>query len=107
MLLELLANVEGSLNSGSRLQGMQTGELRHVCHLLIDDRIILHRATAQGIEPVVHAKVVLTVIGIVSHHGHLVALGQGCVLIATERSGDVVVAKLVLRQGIATTAFLG
>ena len=89
------------------MQGMQTGKLRHISHLLVDDGIILHRATAQGIEPVVHAKVVLTVIGIVSHHGHLVAFRQDCVLTATERGGDVVVDKLIFRQRIATTAFLG
>ena len=86
---------------------MKPCELRHISHLLVDDGIIFHSAAAQRIEPVVHAEIVLAVVGIVAHYGHLVAFGQGSVLIAAYRSRDVIVAKLVLRKRIATTAFLG
>ena len=58
------------------LQGMEIGKLGHGSHLLVDAGVILHGATAQGIEPVVHTEVVGTVVGVVAHHGQLVALGQ-------------------------------
>ena len=47
-----------------------------------------------------------TVVGIVAHYGHLVALWQCGILIAAELRRNVIVAKLVLRKRIATTAFL-
>ena len=107
MLLELLANIEGSLNSGSWLQGMEIGKLGHGSHLLVDAGVILHGATAQGIEPVVHTEVVGTVVGVVAHHGQLVALGQLGVGGTAQLWLQFVIAKTVLGQRIGAATLMG
>ena len=71
-LPEVILDGEGALRGAVWLQGMEVGKGRHVGNLLIDGRVVLHRTRAEGVEAVEHAEVVATVVGIMSHHCHLI-----------------------------------
>ena len=97
-----------TLNGMIGLQGMQVLESWQSSHLLIDLGIILHGARAQRIEPIVYTEVVQREIGIVAHHGHLVALWKLGLLLTTERCRQFaqLMLILVLRQTVAPTPLM-
>ena len=88
------------------LQRVEVLELRQGRHLLVELRVVLHRARPQRIEAVVHTEVVGRQVSIVAHHRHLVALGQLGVLCTPHAGRHLVAAKAVLGQRIAATALL-
>ena len=65
----------GTLDRLGVLQGMQALEGGHGSDLLVDLGIVLHRATAQGIEAGIDAEIHLGEVGVVAHHIHLADLG--------------------------------
>ena len=98
--LQPVVGFERPLAGVCRLQRVQVGKLRHGRHFLVDGRVVLHRAAAQRVEAVVHAEVVLAVVGVVAHYGHLVALRQHGVFLASHFGRHFVACKLVLRQRV-------
>ena len=106
-VLEVIDHLQGALSRLDGLQRVEVVEARQGGHLLVDDGVVLHRAGAQGIEAVEHTEVVLAMVGIVAHDGHLVALGQLGVLLAAQPGGQLVMGEAVLRQRIGTTAGAG
>ena len=75
-LLQSAIHLQRTLNCSNRLQRMELRECWHSGYLFVDDRIILHRATAQRIESAVHTEVIIAQIGIVAHNCQLVTLRQ-------------------------------
>jgi hypothetical protein len=55
---------------------MEVGEPRQGSHLLVDGRVVFHRATAKGVKTIVHPEVVGTQVGVVAHHGEFITLWQ-------------------------------
>ena len=96
----------GAFRCFGGLQRVEVGKLRQCGHLLVELRVVLHRAGAEWIESVVHAEVIGRKIRIVANHGHLVAFGQCGVLLAAQLLWHMVVAEAVLRQGVALAARL-
>jgi hypothetical protein len=92
-----------------RLQRMKILENWQGSHLLVNLRIILHGARAQGIEPIIDTEIVLRKIGIVAHHRHLVAFRKLGFLLAAElcRQFAQLVSIHVTRQTVASTTLLG
>ena len=105
--LEVIDHLQGALSRLDGLQRVEVVEARQGGHFLVDDGVVLHRAGAQGIEAVEHTEVVLAMVGVVAHDGHLVALGQLGVLLAAQPGGQLVMGEAVLRQRIGTTAGAG
>ena len=103
-LLQVVVHLEGALASVVGLQRVQILELRHHCHFLVDDGVILHCARAKWVETVVHAEVVGRVIGVVTHHGHLVAFGQFGIVGAAHFGRHLVMRETVVGQRVATSA---
>ena len=75
-LLKVVVEVEHGLAGIGRLQRMLTGKSPKGSQFLVDDRIVFHGATAQWIESVVHAEIVVRKIRVMTHDGHLVAFRQ-------------------------------
>jgi len=69
-------------------------------------RVVFHGARAERVETVVHAEVVGRMVGVVAHHGKLVALGQLGFLGAERGRLYLVVAELVLWQAHGSPARL-
>jgi hypothetical protein len=63
---------------------MQVLEGWHGSYLLVDFGIILHGAGTQGVESIVHTKVILREVGIVTYHRHLVTLRKLRLLLTTK-----------------------
>ena len=74
--LQLVQCGQRALAGIGRLCRVQTSEGWHTRNLFVDNGIILHCAATQGIEAVVYAEVVATVVGVMSHNGYFVAFGQ-------------------------------
>ena len=87
-LLHVVIEFERALCGGLVLCGMKTCEAREGCHLLVDFGIVLHRATAQGIEARINAEVIIGHIRIVTTNGEFVHLGQLGSLFAPEFLGN-------------------
>ena len=96
----------GTLDRLVGLQRVQVLELRQGSHLLVDLRVILHRTRPQGIKAIVDAKVIGRQIGIMAHHGHLVALGQFSIALSAQLLWHLVVAEAVLGQTVTFAALL-
>ena len=54
---EVLIQTKNALDSGCRLQRMQTSERWHSCDFLVDLRIIFHSAASERIESGIHTEV--------------------------------------------------
>ena len=73
-LLEIVFHFQRTLACLYRLQGVQTGKLGQVGHLLVDAGIVFHRTTAQWVETIVHPEVVAAVVSVMTHHRKFIAL---------------------------------
>ena len=97
-LLQVVINGQCALARADRLHRMSVRELLAGCHFLIDVRIVFHGTAAQWIETVVHSEVVSAHIGIMTHNGKLVTLGQSGIFRAPHGLRQLVISICVFRQ---------
>src|SRR3712207_1257457 len=87
---------------------MEHGEARHRGGLLVNARVVLHRAGAQRIEVRVYAPVLAREVGVVTDHGRLVHLGELRLLFASrllrEYLVEVCLLHVELREGVSPAA---
>ena len=74
--LQMIVHRQSTLHGFHILQRVQAGELWKSRHFIVDFRIILHGARAQGIESGVHAEIIVAHIGVVTHHREFVHFRQ-------------------------------
>ena len=107
--LQVVVNLQSAIDCSHGLQGMQTGEVGMSRHVFVDLGIVLHRTRTQGIETGVDTKVVVAHVGVVTHHGEFVNLGQRRSLGTHQVSGQglhLVVGAFILRKRVTTSSFL-
>jgi hypothetical protein len=68
--------LQRALHGGDRLQRMEIGEARQARHLLIEARVVLHRARAERIEPGVDRIIVARQSHVMAHRLRLGEAGQ-------------------------------
>ena len=103
-LLLFPIEAQGTLYGVGRLGGVELREGRQGGHLFVDFGVVLHRATAQGIEARINAEVVVRHVGVVASHGLLVGFGQAGGFVAAHSGGQAAEAfgfHFAWRQAIA------
>ena len=108
-LVHIIVNLQGALNRGRRLQRMQPEEAFHPGDLLVDLRVVLHRAASQRIESGVHTEIHLGEVRVVTHDINLAHLRKSNCLGPSESSRNLVSggSPLVLAEGIADSPLFG
>ena len=107
--LKTVVHLQRSLACLCRLKRMERHILAHSGYFLVDDGVVLHRARAERIEPVVHSEVVAAEVGVVANNGQFVALRHLRIFLAAHGLWQFVysiLAELVLRQGIALSSLM-
>ena len=109
--LHLVVEFQRALAERGILCGVNLRKSRQCGQLLVDFRIILHRAAAQGVEARVHAEVVARHIRVVSHHGQFVRFrqfGGRCLAHQVFRQGrELVLGAGVMGQRVALSSGFG
>ena len=76
--------LERALHRRYRLQRVQIGETRQPRHLLVEPRVVLHRARAERVEAAVDRVILLRQAGEMAHHLRLAEAGQADRRLAVE-----------------------
>ena len=105
-LAQCVVSRECALCSLDRLERVKIIEARHCSHFFIYLRIIFHGAAAERIESIIHAKVVSTMVGVMSYYGLFIDLRQFSLLGTSESSRHFIMSKTVLWKRICTSSFL-
>ena len=88
-LLQVVVELESSLRCGLVLKGMQSGELRHGCDLLVDFRIVFHCAASQRIISGIHTEILVGEVGEMTHNVKFRNLGKSGSLFAQKTLGYI------------------
>ena len=92
---EVVIQMQATLQGFGGLRGVHVGKAGQSGNLLIDFGIILHRATAQGVEARVYAEVVARHVCIMACRRQFIHFGQRCRCFLTQQVGGQL-ARLVL-----------
>ena len=108
-LVHVVVDLQSSLYRGCRLERVQPEEALHLGDLLVDLRVVLHRATSQRIESGVHTEIHLGKVRVVTHDINLAHLRKSNCLRPSESSRNLVRggSPLVLSEGIADSPLFG
>ncbi len=108
-LVHIIIDLQSALYRGRRLQRMQSEEALHPGDLLVDLRVVFHRAASQRIESGIDTEVHLGQVGVVAHDINLAHLRKPHCLRPSEPSRNLVSggSPLVLAEGIADSPLFG